>query len=425
MKKEQLVWRTATRKVNDLIPFERNPRKISDDQLEALKRSLKRFNLVELPVIDLDGKVAAGHQRLKVLQLLGRGEEIIECRIPNRKLTKEEFESYLLTSNAVKADWDYDLLRSFDSDILLSIGFSDDDLSHLWDDVLEVEGDDFNVERELKRITKPTAKLGELYQLGPHRLLCADATDEAAVRKLVGDVKIDLVDVDPPFNIGLSYDKGVGGKASYGGKTNDSKSDAEYKTFLQKLLANSLAVTKPSAHFFMWCDQRYIGLLQELYKAFGINHLRVCVWIKGAHSPTPNCAFNKTTEFCAYGTKGFPHLSKNVKNLNEIANKEVGTGNRAIDDVYDMFDLWLAKRLPATEYSHPTTKPPNLHEKALRRCSRAGDAVLDLTAGSGSLMIACEQMKRRAFLTEVDPVFATLIINRYEKLTGDKAKKLN
>jgi site-specific DNA-methyltransferase (adenine-specific) len=362
---------------------------------------------------------------VKLLQLLGHGEELIDVRIPNRKLTKDEAERYLLTSNAVTADWDWDLLRSFDAEILLDIGFSDEDLSHIWDDTLEVEDDEFNVEKELAAITKPTVKPGELYALGQHRLICADSQNLDAIKRLVGDVKIDLVNFDPPYNINLSYDKGIGGKKNYGGKTNDKKSDAEYRAFLKALIGNALAVAKDDAHFFVWCDQNFIGFVQALYDELGIERKRVCSWIKNNQNPTPLVAFNKATESCVYGTRGKPHLANRVQTFNEILNKQVGSGARLIDDIMDLFEIWLVKRLPGQSYEHPTEKPPSLHEKALRRCSKPGGTLLDLTAGSGSLMVAAESLKRRAFLSEIDPVFATLILKRYEKLTGKKPKKLN
>ncbi len=421
-KTQKLIWHTERRRVDDLVPYEKNPRKISDEQLDALKRSLKKFNLVELPAIDVDNTVLAGHQRLKVLQLLGRGQEEIECRIPNRKLSEKEFKAYLLTSNAVRADWDYEILRSFDSDLLLTIGFNEDELSHVFDNLLETEDDGFNVEKALARIKKPAVRLGDLYQLGSHRLLCADSQDPAAIRKLVGKERIDLIDFDPPFNIEWDY-KGTRGQ--YGGTYQDNKTDAEYRSFLKALIHNSLAVAKENVHCFVWCDQNSIGLVQSLYEELGISRKRVCTWVKNNQNPTPQVAFNKATESCVYGVRGKTRLSNKVLNLNEIANKEVGSGARTIDDIVDLFDIWLAKRIPGSDYEHPTQKPITLHEKALRRCSRPGDAVLDVCGGSGSLLVACEQMKRRAFLSEVDPIFATLIIKRYETLTNKKAKKVN
>lgn len=123
-----LIWSNSKRKVNELIPFERNPRKLTPDQEAKLRESIERFNLVEVPAIDTDNRLLAGHQRMKIMQLLGRGEEEIDVRVPNRKLTQEEYEEYLIRSNKNTGEWDYSLLKLFDQQILLQIGFTPIDL---------------------------------------------------------------------------------------------------------------------------------------------------------------------------------------------------------------------------------------------------------------------------------------------------------
>lgn len=426
-KLQPLVWRTEKRRVNDLLPYEKNPRKITDKQMEDLKESLQKFNLAELPAINLDGKICAGHQRIKALQLLGRGEELIEVRTPNRKLTPSEFKQYLLTSNRSGGSWDFEMLASdFDIDTLLASGFDSTDLTNIFDDSLEVTDDNFDEEKELEKAKDTDIKTGDLFQIGRHRLMCGNSLDPEVVKKLMDGKQADMVNDDPPFNIGLSYDKGVGNKAKYGGTTDDSKSESEYHTFLKTLVQNALSVSKKDAHVMFWCDERYVYLLQEIYKELGINSKRLCIWIKDNASPTPNVAFNKVTEYCVYGTVGSPYLSDKVKNLNEVLNKEATTGNRLSDDILDMLNIWLVKRLPSQDYKHPTQKAPTLHEKALRRCTRPNDIVLDLTAGSGSILSACEQLKRTAYLCELEPVFCQLIINRFKQLSPhEKITKLN
>lgn len=422
---QKLVWRTEKRLVKDLLPYEKNPRTISEKQLEDLKKSLKKFNLVEIPAIDTDGKIIAGHQRIKVLQILGRENEEIDVRVPNRKLTPKEYEQYMLTSNAVGGDWDFEKLKSFDMEMLMDIGFSDDDLATIWDGYLEAEDDNFDVEKELKEIKKPKTKLGDIYQLGMHKLICCDTTNLEVIKKLFEKEKASMIFSDPIYNIGLSYDSGLGGKQSYGGKTTDKKTDVDYKEFLRKSLTNATAISCDDCHYFYWCDEAYIGILQELYREFEIENKRVCLWIKNGQNPTPNVAFNKCYEPCVYGVMGKPYLSKNEQSLNEVMNKEVGTGNRLIDDVLDLFDIWLVKRLAGNEYEHPTMKPPTLYEKAIRRCTKPGDIIFDGFGGSGSSLIAGEQLKRKVYLVEIEPIFCDLIIKRYEKLTGQKATKLN
>lgn len=422
---QKLAWKTERRRVNDLLPYEANPRVISDKQMEDLKKSLRMFNLVELPAIDADNRIIAGHQRLKALQLLGRGEEQIEVRVPNRKLTKAEFERYLVTSNAVGGDWDFSKLKSFDLELLLDIGFDDEDIASIWDGNLETEDDGFDIEKELAKITKPKTKLGDLYQLGMHRLICGDSTNLAVLKKLVGKDAVLMIYSDPVYNIGVDYNKGIGGKKSYGGTVNDKRTDTEYKAFLRTTLENALAVSKPDTHVYYWCDESYIWLIQELYRELGIENKRVCMWIKNGHNPTPGVAFNKCYEPCVYGVRGKPHLTKGIDNLNEVFNKELTTGNRLIDDILDLLNIWLVKRMAGQDYHHATAKPPTLHEKAIRRCTRPGDLILDSFGGSGSTLIAAEQLKRRSALVELEPIFCDLIVKRYEALTHTKAKKLN
>jgi len=426
-KLKPLVWRTEKRRVNDLLPYEKNPRKITDKQMEDLKESLKKFNIVELAACNTDGKIIAGHQRIKALQLLGRGEDTIEVRLPNRKLTAEEFKQYLLISNRSGGSWDWEILASdFEIDALLTAGFDSTDLTNIFDDNLEVTDDNFDEEKELEKIKETDIKFGDIYSLGRHRLTCGDSLDMNMVNALMEGKLADMVNDDPPYNIGLSYDKGVGNNAKYGGTTNDNKSEAEYRTFAKTLIQNALAVTKPDAHVFFWCDERYVWLFQELYKELGVDSKRLCLWVKDNASPTPGVAFNKVTEYCVYGTRGKPYLSDKVKNLNEILNKEMTTGNRLTEDIMDMLNIWLVKRLPSQEYAHPTQKPPTLHEKALRRCSKPNDIVLDLTAGSGSILSACEQLKRTAYLCEMEPIFCQLIINRFKQISpNEKVTKLN
>lgn len=420
-----LQWHTETRVVSSLIPNGNNPRTMSPKQIEDLKKSLKKFNLVEIPVIDTDNKVIAGHQRLMVLKLLGREKERIEVRVPNRKLTKQEYDQYLLSSNRIHGDWDWEkLAENFGQDLLRESGFDDVDLANIFDD-LEVEGDEFDIEKALKKIKKPQSKLGDVYALGGHRLVCGDSSDPGNVKRLMDGKKANAILTDPPYNISLDYNKGVGGKKQYGGNVDDAKTDKEYRVLLLSALKNGLSVADKNAHVFTYCDQKYIWLLQTLYQELGIQNKRVCLWIKNSSNPTPGVAFNKQYEPCVYGTVGKPYLSATTLNISEILNKEIGSGNQGVQDMYDLLDLWIVKRLNGSDYEHPTQKPPQLHEKALRRCTKPGDIVLDLFGGSGSLLIACEQLKRSAYLVEREPTFVDLIIRRYEKLTGQKAKKLN
>lgn len=414
---EKLQWLTVKKKVNELIPQAINPRKITDKQMNSLKKSLSKYNLVEIPVADADGTILAGHQRLKAMKLLGRDEEIIDIRVPNRRLTEEEAKEYLIASNAIGGDWDFDLLKSFDMGMLLDVGFDDMELSKFWKQDKKEES--FEIEKELKSIKEPITKLGDIIQLGDHRLMCGDATDPEVIKKLMNGTKADMINQDPPFNIDLNYGKGVGGgrnKKDYGGNVKDDLSDLEYWEFIKKMMTNALAHSNEDCHVFYWCDEKYVWVFQTLYNELGVENRRLCIWVKNNASPTPQVAFNKATEFCCYGTKGTPYLNDSMNSLNEIVNAEVGTGNQLFDDI----NLFLTKRLPGHQYNHPTEKAPELHHKAIKRCTKLKSIILDLTAGSGSILIAAEQLGRTAYLCEMNPIFCDLIVRRYEAFTGNK-----
>jgi DNA modification methylase len=421
MHTEQLVWHTESRKVDSLSPHKKSPRKISNEQSERLKKSLETYGLVEIPAIDLDDTILAGHQRIKVLQLLGQGDTEIDVRVPDRKLTTEEAETYLIGSNSIHGDWDFDLLRDFEMDLLVDLGFDQKELDDIWNKELKK---DFNVEEELKKITKAKTKPGDIILLGNNKLICGDSTKPETLERLFGDERASMIMSDPIYNIAIDYNKGIGGKQSYGGTVDDNKTDSEYKQFLKLSMEAALAVTKPDAHVFYWSDETYIWLIQTLYRELGITNKRVCLWLKNSQNPVPSVAFNKCYEPCTYGTRGNPPLVKGVTKLNEVLNAEMTTGNDLLEQVHDFFTIWPEARLSSKEYEHSTMKPVSLYEKAIRRCSKAGDIILDSFNGSGSNLIAAQRLGRRVYAVEIEPNFCDLTIKRFEAETGLKARVL-
>lgn len=419
MQTNQLHWHTEERKVDALLPHKKTPRKISKDQAERLKKSLETYGLVEIPAVDLDGTILAGHQRIKVLQLLGRGNEQIDVRVPNRKLTEEEAERYMIGSNSITGEWDFDLLKDFEMDLLVDLGFDQKELDDIWNKSLKK---DFDPEEELKKIKTATTQPGDIIELGKHRLICADSTKVETLERLFGDERADMIMSDPIYNISIDYNKGIGGKQAYGGTVDDSKSDSEYREFLKTSMEAALAVTKQDAHVFYWSDETYIWLIQTLYRELGITNKRVCLWLKNGQNPTPGVAFNKCYEPCTYGTRGKPKLVKGVNKLNEVLNAEMTTGNELIQQVTDFFTIWPEARLSSKDYEHSTMKPVALYEKAIRRCTKAGDIILDSFNGSGSNLMAAQKLGRRVFAVEIEPVFCDLTIKRFEQETGLKAK---
>lgn len=409
--------------ISELKPSIYNPRKISDKDFAQLVESIRLYSLVEPLVVNSNpsryGNLIGGHQRYRALIQLG----FKTVPVVFTSLDEEHERALNLRLNRNTGEFDLDMLKNFDVNELLNVGFDEIDLSSIWDDALATEDDNFDIDKAVSEIKEPVTKLGDQYRLGNHSLICGDSMDPSVIRKLMNGKLANMINTDPKYNIKLDYNRGISTKGKYGGSTNDNLSDDEYEKFLKTTLSNAVAVTASDAHVFCYCDQLYTGLIQKIYSELGISTKRVCIWIKGSFNPTPQIAFNKGYEPCVYGTINDPYLS-DINNLTEVLNKEIASGNRTIDDIIDLFDIWLAKRDPAVSYQHPTQKPPTLHEKALRRCSKPGDIILDIFAGSGSLMVSCEQLKRSCFMVELEPIFCDVIISRYEELTGKKAVKL-
>jgi len=427
-KKQKITWSTTTRKLEDLIKNGYNPRTLSESEKKDLEKSVKSFGTVVPVVLNIGSRantLIGGEQRIKVYADLGIAE--VECMVPSRELTLKEEQELNLRLNKNTGSWNEDLLKEFDMSLLLDVGFGDDELQNLFDDV-DVIDDNFDIEKALKETIEPKVATGEIWELGKHSLLIGDSTDSVAVQKLMNGDLASIAYCDPPYNIGLDYAKGVGSKEKYQGSysaKDDSKNNADYLDFLDKSIAVAKTIMKPDAHFFYWCDSAHIWMTQTLYAKHGIASKRVCMWIKNNQNPTHKIAFNKVYEPCVYGTIGKPYLNRAMNSTNEILNQEVTTGNQVHDEILDMIDIWIEKRDSAQTYQHPTQKPVTLNEKPLKRCSAPLHIVYSGFAGSGSDLIACETLNRVWRGVEQDLIFATIIIDRWEKFTNLKAKKIH
>jgi DNA modification methylase len=414
-------------KISELMPAAYNPRKWDEKILADMTESIKRFGLCDPLIVNGASErkniVIGGHLRIKIATTLGFTEvPVVYINLP--EIEREQELNLRLNKNL--GNWDEELLKTFDTGLLLDVGFTPDDLNQLFDDVLTLTDDGFNVNEELSKIITPETKPGDIYQLGEHRLLCGSSLDPKDVTKLMGTDKAQMIYCDPPYNIGLDYRKGIGtnGKYTQEKLVNDSQSTDSYKIFIESSLKNALDASLKDVHVFYWCDEKFTWLIQTLYEKHSITNRRLCLWVKNNFDPTPQVAFNKVIEICVYGTRGSPPLNPNIKNLSEIMNGDVNSIGM-YDDLMSIVQLWLVKRDNSADYEHPTQKPISLNEKPIKRCTAPGEIILDLFGGSGSTLIAAEQLKRRAFLVELDPTFCDVIIKRYEHFTGNHAKRLN
>jgi DNA modification methylase len=439
-----LIWTTEKRKINDLIPYEKNPRQMTEKQVEDLKKSLEKFGLVEIPAIDTDNKIIAGHQRLKIMQLLNRGEEEIDVRIPNRKLTEEEFKEYNVRSNLNTAEWDWELLvNNFELDLMIEFGFDEGELYTQLDLLKNTKEDDFDADAEAEKITEPTSKLGDLFQLGEHRLLCGDATKKDDVGRLMDRQKADMVFTDPPYNM----DKGF---------ENDKLSWEDYLAFVDKSLLQMSESCIDNCAIYWFGSFISLAKCLEIFSKYFIMK-REIVWIKAACQGTDR--FPQSCEYLFYGEKGDPSFNQDsirtnwreynfekglqsdmyenieTKGADSRFNKPHDPRCRAAQKVVDYGiipkNYWFIKNRQggylfgkSDKLLHVNEKPIELLSRGILASSIEKNIVLDVFGGSGSTLIACEQLKRKCYMMEIDPKYIDVIIKRWEQYTNKKAVKL-
>jgi hypothetical protein len=243
---QKIQWRAEVRDVNALIPWKENPRKITKVALEKLKEKIIQSGFHSVIVVDTDNTILSGNQRKTALTQLGIKE--VPVLVPDRTLTNDERTKIALESNVNDGEWDFEKLKSFDLDLIKFAGFSDMEIAKFWDEDKDTKDDKFDVDKEIKKIKTPVVQKGDLIIMGDHKLLCASSTDIHAVQKLFGEHKATAIYSDPPFNIGLSYDKGVGNTRNYGGSFDVNQSPKEYVEFIRQVLKSALSVSVKDLH---------------------------------------------------------------------------------------------------------------------------------------------------------------------------------
>lgn len=403
-------------KIGEIKPRPNNPKK---HWVEKISESIREFGYVEPIVVDEGDVILAGHGRLKAL----REQGVVKVEvIVKRGLTEVQKNKYMLLSNKVceAGGWDEELLEKFDEELLSSAGFSSEELDEIFE--YEAKEDNFNAGEEYGKITEPKVKLGDLYQLGSHRLLCGDATKREDIEKLSGGL-VDMIFTDPPFNINYHSLDGQGySEGKYKSKKvfNDNLSEEGYLEFLKKALLNCYQFTKEKCAVFLWNGDRFLDIAIRACKETNWKINQLAVWIKNSFVFSPGCVFHKFLEYCVIA---FKNGEKPI-----INKRYAGYHGNLIDLGFDEFqehlEAWYVHRDSTQDYEHPTQKPVRLAEPALKAVSEIDDIVLDIFGGSGSTLIACEQLKRKCYMMELDPKYCEVIINRFEKFTGQKVIKL-
>lgn len=369
----KIEFKTEKRKISDLKGCDYNPRQLTKKQYNDLKKSISKFNYVEIVVINTDNTIVAGHQRLRILGELKGLDHEIEVRVPNRELTKEEFDEYLIRSNKNTGEWDWDILANdFEIDDLKDWGFEDSEFGFGFEDEEEeTEGDDETPEPPEEPITVK----GDLYELGNHRLLCGDSTVITDVDKLMDGKKADMVFTDPPY--GVDYD----------GINNDDREGLE--NLLRGSFGNYLSTSKSGAGIYVFHSDKCADIFHIVFREF-FHFSSMIIWSKNSLTLS-RTDYQSQHEPCLYGwMKGESHSFY---------------GDRKQVSVWK-FDKERVE-------GHTTPKPVELIVRALENSSKVGDIVTDLFGGSGSTLIACEKTNRDCRMMELDPKYCDVIVKRY------------
>lgn len=384
----------------DLKPYENNPR-LNEDAVDLVAASIEEFGFKQPIVVDKDLIIIAGHTRWKAAQKLGL--ETVPC-IQADDLTPAQVKAYRLADNKVAeaAQWDLDALQ-FELEELDNMDFDMEPFGFETETFDEQIAEDDNFEAELP--TTPMTRSGQLWLLGKHRLMVGDSTKRQDVEKLCSDATVDMIVTDPPYNIDYT-----GGTKDAMKIENDNWGDDEgFIEFLKAAFENMRDQLKAGGSFYIWYASTQSKNFLEAAERAGLNIRQTLIWNKNTFS-LGRQDYQWKHEPCLYGWKdGAAHYFVNTRNLATV-----------IEDAENQdFD---SMKKPTKSDLHPTMKPIPLIARQIKNSSRTGENVLDLFGGSGSTLMACEQLGRRCFMMEYDPHYADVIIKRWEDYTGEQAE---
>jgi DNA modification methylase len=439
-KKIPLKWHTEQRKVGDLVAWDRNPRQMTEKQAKDLQTSIERFDLMSIPVINPDNTLISGHQRINIMGLLGRKDEVIDVRVPNRKLDDAEITEANLRENLNMGEWNLELLANFDEGILKFVGFNSKDLDRIFQ--LNARPDD----DQAPAPHRTTIKLGDMFILGDHRLLCGDATKPGDYDRLMGQDTADMIFTDPPYNVDYQGGMNAHGKNMREGIKNDKMTQDQFYQFLYDFLAAAMPAVRSGIYICMGNSQ--IHTLKAAFEAAGGHWQNYIIWVKH-HFTITRGDYQHQYEPIMYGwpKRTKKHYFKDDRSLSNVWEdlrdiktefkdgytsirfqgfevKIKGKAEGTVCKKKQLTDIWRYDK-PDRSPEHPTMKPVAMIAEAVANSSYRGGIVLDPFGGSGSTMIAAEKLNRKCYMMELDPRYCQVIIERWQEYTGKKAEKVN
>ena len=416
------------RRIDELNPAEYNPRKRlkpGDAEYESLKRSIEVFGYVDPIIINADGTVIGGHQRLNVLLDLGYSE--VDVAVVD--LNKSDEKALNIALNKITGEWDTEKLAALLSELnvegyfMENTGFQHDELQNL---ILSFDGDEIDMEKADEEVPKPPivpfSREGDIWNIGRHRLVCGDSTKNETYAALMQGELARLIVTDPPYNV--DYEGGAGKIM------NDSMDSNSFRAFLHDMYTAAAAVTADGAGAYIFhADGEGVAFREEFQRA-GFLLKQCLIWVKNSFV-LGRQDYQWRHEPILYGWKdGAAHYFTEQRNISTVIDE---SGRPDVDSmsreemaellslIYDEVDMVQTSILycdkPLRNAEHPTMKPTALVAKLIENSSREGWTVLDPFGGSGSTLIAAEATGRAARLIELDPKFVDVIVRRYVQVT--------
>ena len=408
------------RDVASLKPYARNARTHSKKQVKQIAASIERFGFVNPVLIGDDDTIIAGHGRVEAAKLLGH-KSVPTLALSH--LSKTERRAYILADNklALNAGWDNELLaiefqglldEDFDLDLT---GFDIAEIDFIIEDAQNANPDTEDPkDDEVPDMAGPAVtRMGDLWLLGKHKLLCGDAQDSASFRRLVGNEQVDLLFTDPPYNVKI--DGHVCGLGSVKHRefafASGEMSEDEFTGFLRTTLGNASGIMRDGAIAYVCMDWRHMGEMLAAGNHAFTELKNLVVWNKT--NGGMGAFYRSKHELIFVFKKGTaPHT-------NSFGLGETG---RYRTNVWDYAGISSISASRGDELAmHPTVKPVAMIADAIKDCSRRGEIILDCFGGSGSTLIAAEKTGRRARLIEYDPLYCDTIIRRWERHSGKRA----
>ena len=408
------------RPIGELIPYANNARTHSRKQLKQIARSIERFGFVNPVLIGRKGEIIAGHGRVEAARMLGHAS------VPTLEighLSEADRRAYILADNklALNAGWDSEILAielqgliDLDFEVELT-GFSLAEIDQTLDDAREARpaASDPAEDRVVPSQGPAITRMGDVWQLGTHRLICGDAQESAVFDRLLGGERVDLVFTDPPYNVAIDGNVcGLGGvRHREFAFASGEMDEAQFTEFLTGTLGNAAKSMREGAIAFVCMDWRHMGELLVAGKACFTELKNLVVWNKS--NGGMGTFYRSKHELIFVFKQG------QAEHTNSFG---LGDTGRYRTNVWDYHGISSLSALRAEELAmHPTVKPVSLVADAIKDCSRRNDLILDCFGGSGTTLIAAQRTGRRARLIEYDPLYCDTIVQRWEAFTGKRA----